>query len=111
MTFGLSSCKKGKADVVLKGTVSDATFNSNLTGASVQLFEVEAGGGEINLLGTTTIGSDGSYSFAFPRNQVESYIIEIQKNGYYDIDASISLQELSIEEDNVYNYSTTAKAW
>ncbi|GAB5418816.1 MAG: hypothetical protein Crog4KO_02040 [Crocinitomicaceae bacterium] len=111
LTIGVTSCKKGKADIVLKGTITDATFNSSLTGASVQLFEVEAGGGEVNLLGTTTIASDGSYSFTFPRNQVESYIVEVQKEGYYDIDGAISLQELSVEEDNVYNYSTTAKAW
>ncbi len=111
LTIGFTSCKKGKADIVLKGTITDATFNSNLTGASIQLFEVEAGGGETNLLGTTTVASDGSYSFTFPRNQVESYILEVENEGYYDIEGFISLQELSIEEDNVYNYATTAKSW
>lgn len=111
LALGFSSCKKGKADIVLNGTISDVTFGSTLSGATVRLFEIEAGGGETNLLGTTTIGSDGGYSFTFPRNQVESYILEVQKAGYFDIEASIPLQDLTVEEDNTYNYSTTAKSW
>lgn len=109
--LGLTSCKKGRADIVLKGNIYDATFNSTLTGGTVKLYEVEAGGGATNLLATSTIGSDGAYSFTFPRNPVDNYIVEIRKEGYFDQDITIPLTDLTIEEDNIRNYSTTAKAW
>ncbi|XOV68073.1 MAG: hypothetical protein ACFHU9_02650 [Fluviicola sp.] len=111
LVLGLTGCKKGRADIVLKGTVSDTTFNTFLTGATVKLFEVEAGGGATNLLGTSTVGSDGAYSFTFSRNPVDNYIVEIRKAGYFDQDIEISLKDLTIEEDNVRNYATTAKSW
>ena len=109
--FGLSACKKGKADFVLKGNLTDATFNTSLSGATIKLYEVEAGGGSTNLLGTQTVGSDGSYSFTFPRNAVENYILEIRKNGYFNLDIDIPLKQLTVEEDNIRNYSTTARSW
>lgn len=97
--------------MILRGTVMDTTFNNSLVGATIDLYEVSAGGGDVNLLGSSVIGSDGSYLFSFPRNPVENYILEIRKPGYYDIDATIPFSTLTIEEDNIYNYSTTAKAW
>lgn len=109
--LGLYSCKKGRADIVLKGTITDTTFSTNLSGATVKLYEVEAGGGTINLLGTTVLGSDGAYSFTFSRNPVDNYILEIRKDGYFDQEVNIPLTELTIEEDNIRNYSTTAKSW
>ncbi len=109
--LGLSACKKGRADIVLKGNIYDTTFNTTLSGATVNLYEIEAGGGATTLLGSTTIGSDGAYSFTFSRNPVDNYILEIRKEGYFDQDISIPLSELSIEEDNVRNYSTTAESW
>lgn len=111
MLLVIPSCKKGKADIILKGTLTDATFNTPLSGASVQLYELEAGGSDVNLLGTVSVGSDGSYSFTFPRNPVESYTLEIRKSDYFDRDVIIPLSDLSVEEENVRNYSTTAKSW
>jgi len=107
----LLSCKKGRADIVLKGTLTDATYNTPLSGATITIFEVVAGGGDVNLLESATVGSDGSYSFSFPRNPVENYIIEIRKNNYFDQDINIPLTDLTIEDDNTRNFSTTAKSW
>lgn len=111
LAFGLHACKKGRAEIVLKGTLTDATFGTPLAGASVTLYETEAGGGDVNVLGTATVGNDGSYSFTFSRNPVEDYILEVRKVNYFDQDIIIPLTDLSIEEDNVRNYSTTAKSW
>lgn len=111
LSIALFSCKKGRADIVLKGNIYDSTFNTTLSGGTVHLYEIEAGGGQTNLLGSATIASDGSYSFTFPRNPVDKYILEIRKNGYFDQDIDISLKELTIEKDNIRNYSTTAKSW
>lgn len=106
-----TGCKKGKTEFTITGTVTDATFSQALTGATMKLYEVEAGGGSTNLIGSTTIGSDGSYSFTFPRNKVESYIAYVEKNNYFTIDQTIPFSTLTVEEDNVRNLSTTAKSW
>lgn len=106
----LLSCKKGKADFTIKGTINDNTFGVNLTNCSIKLYEVEAGGSKTNLIGTAT-SSDGTYSFTFPRNAAESYILQVDKNNYFSLNESILFSSLTVEEDNTRNFSTTAKAW
>jgi len=71
-SFFLTSCKKGKADITLKGQVTDATFNTSLTNGTIKVYELIAATGDYNLLGSQVIGTDGSYSFTFPRNAAES---------------------------------------
>lgn len=110
-SFFLTSCKKGKADITLKGQVTDATFNTSLTNGTIEVYELIAATGDYNLLGSQVIGTDGSYSFTFPRNAAESYLIEIRKADYFHEDVVIPLSSLTIEEDNVRNFSTTVKSW
>lgn len=109
--LGLSACKKGKADFTIKGTISDATFGTTLSGAELKLYEIEAGGASSTLISQSTVGSDGSYSFTFPRNASESYLLTIRKNNYFDRDMVIPFSDLTIENDNVRNYSSTARSW
>ncbi len=112
LLFSFFSCKKrGKADFVLRGVITDATFNAPLSGTEIQLYEVSAGSGTAKLIGTKNTGVDGSYSFKFKRNNVESYILKVQKAQYFNIDETIYFSSMTIEEDNVRNYSTTAKSW
>lgn len=105
------SCKKGKADFTLKGSVTDITFAQNLVGATVKLYQVPVASTQQELIGTFTIGSDGMYSFTFPRDKMEKYILKITKTGYFDIEKEVYFSELTVEEDNIRNYSTTAKSW
>lgn len=107
----LSGCKKGKSDFTLTGIVNDTTFDQPLSGTTVKLYEVEAGGGNQTLLGSVSVGSDGKYSFTFPRNKVENYILSIQKNQYFDNQIIIPFSSMTIKEDNVRDISTTAKSW
>lgn len=110
-TSFLLSCHKGKADFTLKGTVTDSTFDQPLSGGTLKLYEVEAGGSSQSLLGTTTLGTDGSYTFTFPRNKVETYIIEVSKGNYFGIHEVIPFSSLTIEDDNIRDLSTTAMSW
>ena len=110
MSFMVLSCKKGKADFTLKGVITDLSFNSGLSGATIKLYEVEAGGGAINLIGTTNV-SDGNYSFTFPRNKVESYQLIVEKQNYFDFNETVYFADLTISEDNIRNFSITAKSW
>lgn len=105
------SCKKGKADFTLKGTISDLTFGGGFSGLTVNLYEIKAGTSAETLIASTTTGSDGSYSFTFPRDQVESYVIKASPTNYFPIDEKVYFSSLTIEEDNIRDFSTTAKAW
>jgi 5-hydroxyisourate hydrolase-like protein (transthyretin family) len=108
--LGFSSCKKGKAEVTLKGVVTDTSFGLPLSGASIEIYQVESGSSD-ELIGQSTTNANGEYSFVFDRDQTESYRITSSKANYYDLDESISFSDITIEEDNVYNFSTTAKSW
>ncbi len=103
--------KKGKADFILKGTITDATYSIPMDGAEVKLYEKSAGSSSYSLVGTTSTNGSGSYSFTFPRNSIETYKIIVTKNLYFEINELINFSSLSIESDNVRNYSTTAMAW
>ena len=106
-----SSCKKGKRNFVLTGIISDDTFSSGLDGAHVQLYAITAGGGSTYLVDETIIGTEGRYHFTFPRDQVETYILTAEKDNYFSIEENVPFSDLTIEEDNVRNFSTTAKSW
>lgn len=109
--FLISSCKKGKADFTLKGTITDVTFNAGLSGASVKLYATSAGSLASNQIASTTLDTEGNFNFTFPRDKVETYYLDIQKDNYFDIYEVIPFSDLSIEDDNVRNYTTTAKGW
>ena len=79
------SCKKGQADFVLKGTVTDLTFNQNLSGATIKLYQVPVGTAQQKLIGISTLEADGSYSFTFPRDKMEKYVIIINKTNYFNL--------------------------
>lgn len=111
LVFAFISCKKGVADITLKGIVTDSTFGTSHSGASIKIYENLAGGSGTNLLGSSNIASDGSYSFTFPRNKAESYTISSSKHLYFDVNELVYLSDLTITEDNVRNFSTTAKSW
>ena len=104
-------CKKGKADVALRGVIVDESFSKGLSGAKIYLYAYSSDGSDVNLIGETTTTSDGSYSFSFPRNTVLKYMIQVEKENYFPIEEDISFSGLSIEHGNIRNYSTTAMAW
>ncbi len=104
-------CKKGKATIDLHGVIVDQTFSTGLSGATVYLYELDASGSNMTLLGETTTSSEGKYSFSFSRNTVLKYQLEVQKENYFPIEEEIAFSDLSIEHGNMRNYATTAMSW
>ena len=105
------SCEKGVVIYTLKGTLTDQTFSQALNGSTVDLYKVTPGSTYQKHMGSFNVGSDGKYLFTFPREKAEKYILKISKSNYFYLESEIYLSELSIDSDNVYNYSTTAKSW
>jgi len=107
-----SGCKKkGKSNFTIKGVITDATFSTPLANAEVYIYETAAGSAQMNNIGQTVTNSSGEYSFTFPRNSAESYFISSSKHNYFPLEETIYFSDLTIEEDNVRNFSTTAMSW
>jgi hypothetical protein len=106
-----SACKKGKGDFTLKGVITDTTFSQPHVGAVVKLYQVPVGTTQEVLIGTQTLGSNGAYSFTFPRDKMEKYVVKVTKNNYFSLNEIVYFSELTLEEDNIANFSTTAKSW
>lgn len=104
------SCQKGKAKVTIKGIITDTSFATPLSDATVDLYQIESGVSD-ELIGQTTTNSNGEYSFTFDRDQTEYYRITSTKTDYYDLNESISFSDITINNDNVYDFSTAAKSW
>lgn len=108
----LSGCKKkGKANFTIKGVISDETFSTSLGNAEVYIYELKAGANQMTEIGHTVTNSLGEYSFTFSRNTAESYYLTTSKHLYFDVEETIYFSDLTIEEDNIRNFSTTAKSW
>lgn len=105
------SCKKEDINFTLTGKITDSTFGTGLAGATLTLKQIPIGGGTQQVIGSTTLGTNGSYSFTFPREKVSKYILTVSKDNYFSIYKEITFSEFSPEEDLVKNYSTTAMAW
>jgi hypothetical protein len=105
------SCKKGKGEFVLSGKLTDQTFDQALSGSTVKLYQVPVGTTQAELIGTQAIGSDGKYSFSFSRDKMEKYILKVTKNNYFKIEKEIYFSSLTLKEENIRNYGTTAKSW
>jgi len=106
-----SSCKKGAGDFTISGTITDSTFSGGLSGATLELYQVPVGTQSMLLVGNVTLGADGKYSFTFPRERMEKYIIKVNKLNYFPIEETIYYSSLDIGKVNTRNYFTKAKAW
>lgn len=108
----LGACKKKKISYTVEGIVTDASYSQPLSGATVQLYGTPAGSSTPSqLIGTTTTGGDGKYSFTFDRDKIEQYVIIVSRNQYFEITDSFTAESLSTTETNTRNLSTTAKSW
>lgn len=105
------ACKKDKITYTIKGSVADQTFSSNLSGATVKLYITEAGSSSPKLINSLTTASDGSYTFTFERGNYQNVKIVVEKQNYFPQEKSFILDDLSVEDDNSYNFSTKAKGW
>jgi hypothetical protein len=109
--FFFLGCKKGQGDFMLTGTITDKTFSQAHQGSLAKLYKVPVGTTQQILIGSVSIGPDGVYKFSFPRDKMEKYILKVEKVGYFDIQETIYFSSLDLKEENIRNYSTTAKSW
>ena len=105
------SCEKGAGTFVLKGEITDMTFSQGHSGATIRLFKVPVGTQELIPIDSAVLNTNGNYQFSFLREQMEKYVIRVEKEGYFDIQEDIYMSSLTLENDNTRNYQTHAKSW
>lgn len=106
----LQSCKKGRANFIITGTITNGSFSTGLSNCTIQLYKTLAGESTSNLVETIT-SPDGSYRFEVERDQTESYLLKVSKTNYFEIEQFINFSDLSIKDDNIYNLTAYAKSW
>lgn len=107
----LFSCEKGTGTFVIKGKISDQTFQTGLEGAIISLYKVPIGTSDELFVKSITLPATGTYEFSVPREKMERYILHVDKPLYFPIEKNLYYSELSIENDNLCDLGTKAMSW
>lgn len=105
------SCKKGRTNFTIKGTLTNASMNAPLANASIVVYRINAGSNSQFLVQEMTTDASGNYSFEIERDQFNELIFKIGKQNFFSLEESVAFASLTTNEANVRNFSTTAKAW
>ena len=107
----MESCKKKTVIYFVKGKLTDQTFNQPLSGVDLTV-DINGAGSSLDLKYTTlTTDANGEYSFEIERSRFTKLIIHGTKENYFDFTSQINISNMSVDEDNVVDLSTTAMAW
>jgi hypothetical protein len=105
------SCKKGTGNFIIKGKITDETYSTGLDGAIIKLYKVPVASSSRILVESFTLQEDGNYSFTFPRERMEKFIVVVEKNLYFKLEKEIFYASFTVNEPLICNYGTKAKAW
>lgn len=111
LSIVLFSCNKDPLEFTIKGNIEDKSFSTGLEGGKLTLTAVEANTGDTRIIGEATLPATGDYEFTFLRERDVKFYLTVEKDNYYSIDETIFFSELSTENENIYDYSTTAKSY
>ena len=105
------SCSKKTSKFTIIGSIRDSSLDEYLSNATVSIYKKIQGNSFETIIGTTSTNSQGHYCFTFDRDKSEKYILKISKDKYFSTEETILFTSLTIEGNNIRNYSTTAKSW
>lgn len=105
------SCKKKNLKYTIKGTIYDSSFNTPLSGASVSIYVTTTSNSTPVEKVSLVTDAAGNYSYELEREKLQSVIISVNKQNYFSDGTTTTLDNLSIEDDNTFNYNLYAKSW
>lgn len=109
--IGIIGCKKDTITYTITGNVHDLSLDQNLSGATITVTTTMANSSNGGTSKTYTTDANGNFSFTFERGKIESILLEVSKDNYFEKTATYTLEDLSIDEDNVVNFNIYAKSW
>ncbi|MNU94581.1 hypothetical protein D3C71_845680 [compost metagenome] len=108
--FAINSCKKKDLTYQIKGTIYDSSLSIPLAGAQVVITASASGTSGITLA-TLTTDANGNYSYEVKRDKYQSINIAVTKNNYFPDGTTTTLDNLSLKDDNTFNYNLYARSW
>jgi hypothetical protein len=105
------SCKKKTLKYTIKGTIYDSSFNTPLSGASVSIYVTTTSNSTPVEKVTLTTDAAGNYSYELEREKLQSVTISVNKQNYFSDGTTTTLDNLSLEDENTFNYNIYAKSW
>lgn len=103
------SCKKKELVFVIEGQIFDKSFNQNLSQGTVKLYRVPVATTNEIFVDEQTV-TDGKYSFTFPRDKSERYVIKFSKDGYFDETHEVYFSQLQVGTNYILNFNAEAIA-
>lgn len=107
----LNACKRDELSFILEGTVNDATNNTTLSGATVEIYTFLLGGSLGTKVKTLTTDSQGSFAYDLEREKYEKIEIHVRKNNYFEVIDEIPFSNLTTDGSNTFTYNLSAKSW
>ncbi|HRP53338.1 MAG TPA: carboxypeptidase-like regulatory domain-containing protein [Fluviicola sp.] len=109
LIISLYSCKKKDLIYTITGTITDASFSNPLANATV-VIRVNKNG-SYKTQATLSTDSNGKYSYELPRDEYLGVSISFSKEKYFDEEKSSTLQNLSLDKENTFDFTVYAKSW
>lgn len=105
------SCKKKNLKYTIKGNIHDSSINTPLAGAKVSIYVTTTSNTTAVEKVSLITDASGNYSYDLEREKLQSVIISVSKDNYFSEGTTTTLDNLSIEDDNTFNYNLYAKSW
>lgn len=106
-----NSCKKKDLSYQIKGRIYDYSLNAPLAGAQIVIKATSTNNLTGATLATLTTDANGNYSYELKREKYQSVIISVTKDQYFSDGATSTLEDLSLDKDNEFNFGMYAKSW
>lgn len=112
LILAVTSCNRKELSFIIKGEVKDGTFGKDLTEGSIEFYIYGAASSFPKLIAETNIDNEGNYKIEVDREKAEKFELKyLGDNRYFSKSINIPFSDLEVNNDNIYNISTTAKSW
>lgn len=107
----INSCKKKDIKYTINGTVTDLSFNTPLANATITISTSSISSPSEIVKATLTTDASGYFEYELDREKIQNVRISVNKMNYFSDGTLTTLDNLSLDNDNVFNYNVYAKSW
>lgn len=105
------SCKKKDLKYIIKGTIMDSSYGIPLSEAKVTISVTAASNSTLVQKYSVITDASGTYSYELAREKLLNVVVSVEKENYFGDGITTTLDNLSLEKDNTFNYNLYAKSW